>query len=227
MLWLQPYPDTLLDDLPDRMPGPEARYESREAISLAFVTAVQLLPPRQRAALVLRDVLGFSAAEVAATLETTQESVTSALKRARATVDARLDSVGRSDPPPAGSPAEEALVAGLTGALEAGDVDRLVGLLADDVRMSMPPMPFEYYGRGPVAEFFRVVAFRDGRRWRLVATRANGQPAFGVYVQDPRAPIAHANGLLVVTLAGDRVGAITRFDTGVLPALGLPRTLPG
>ena len=93
--------------------------------------------------------------------------------------------------------------------------------------MSMPPMPFEYYGRGPVREFFRAVAFPDGRTWQTVTTRANGQPAFGVYLPDPAAQVAHANGLIVVALAGDCVGSITRFDPSVLPAFGLPRTLPG
>jgi RNA polymerase sigma-70 factor (TIGR02960 family) len=226
VLWLEPYPDVLLGDLADPA-GPEARYDARESISLAFVTAVQLLPPRQRAALILRDVMGFSAAEVAAILESTEESATSALERARATVQHRLDTTGPSaPPPPPGSPEEEALVAGLIAAFEAGDVDRLLGLLADDVRLSMPPMPFEYHGRGPVAEFFRV-AFRPDRAWRLVPTRANGQPAFGVYVQEPQGGVAHADGLFVVTLAGDRVGAITRFDAGLLPLFGLPRTLPG
>jgi len=152
--WLEPFPDVLLEGLADRAPSPEARYETREAISLAFVTALQLLPPRQRAALILRDVLGFRAAEVAGMLESTEESVTSALKRARAAMAGRLDRAGRlpsagpREPPPApGSLAEQQLVARLTQAFEDGAVHDVVALLTEDVLLSMPPLPLEYQGR--------------------------------------------------------------------------------
>jgi RNA polymerase sigma-70 factor (ECF subfamily) len=224
--WLEPYPDVLLEGLADTTPGPEARYEAAEAISLAFVTALQLLPPRQRAVLILRDVLGFRASEAAGILETTEESVTSALKRARATLQRELPGSGQ-DPPPPDSAAERELIARLTRAYDAGDVDAVVALLADDVQLRMPPVPLEYHGRELTARFLTVVAFRQGRTYRLVATRANGQPAFGAYVRDPLTGVAHAAGLLVLTLAGDRISAMTRFDNSVLPRFGLPRTLPG
>ena len=225
-VWLEPYPDLLLEGLADRSPGPEARYEAREAISLAFITALQLLPPRQRAVLVLRDVLGFRASEVARILDTTEESVTSALKRARATLERRSPAGQAAPAPEPDSPAETELVERLTRAYEANDLDGVVALLADDVWLRMPPIPLEYQGRDLAARFFSVVAFRPGRRFRVIATRANHQPALGVYVAEPHERILHANGLIVLTLAGNRIAAMTRFDTNVLPGFGLPRTLP-
>jgi RNA polymerase sigma-70 factor (TIGR02960 family) len=227
VLWLEPCPDVLLEGLADSAPGPEARYEAMEAISLAFVTALQLLPPRQRAVLILRDVLGFRAGEAAQILDSTEESVTSALKRARATAQRRLaPSADREPPPPPDSATEQELVARLTRAYERGDVDGVIALLTEDVWLAMPPVPLEYQGRELAARFLTATAFRSGRISRLVATRANGQPAFGVYIRDPRANVAHANGLLVLTLAGHRICAMTRFDNSVLPRFGLPRTLP-
>jgi RNA polymerase sigma-70 factor (ECF subfamily) len=223
--WLEPFPDALVEGLADHAPGPEARYETREAISLAFVTALQLLPPRQRAVLILRDVLAFRASEVAGLLESTEESVTSALKRARAAMGQRLGRAGQREPAPTpGSPAEQQLVARLTEAFEGGAVHDVVALLTEDVLLSMPPLPLEYQGRELAGRFFSAV-WRD-RRYRLIATRANGQPAFGFYVRDPLSGVAHANGLLVATLAGPEICALTRFDNSVLPAFGLPRTLP-
>ena len=222
-IWLEPYPDLMLEGLPDDAPGPEAAYEASEAISLAFITAVQLLPPRQRAVLVLRDVLGFHAREVAEMLESTEESVTSALKRARATLQ---HEPAREPPPRPGSPAEQELVERLTRAYETGAVADVVTLLTDDVLLAMPPLPLEYQGRDLAARFLTTVAFRDGRRYRMIATRANGQPAFAVYLRDPETGVAHANGLLVFTLAGRRVSAITRFDNSALPSFGMPRVLP-
>jgi len=224
--WLEPYPDALLQELPDDAPGPQARYEAREAISLAFVTALQVLPPRQRAALILRDVLGFSTGEAAQILEASEQSVASAVKRARATLARELPSGQQESPPPPHSAAEQRLVARLTQAWEAADVDGIVALLTEDTWLRMPPVPLEYQGRDLAARFL-TLAFRRPRQYRLVATRANGQPAFGVYVRDPHAPVLHANGLLVLTLAGDRISMITRFDTSVLPCFGLPRSLPG
>jgi RNA polymerase sigma-70 factor (ECF subfamily) len=226
VVWLQPYPDTLLEGVPGRPPGPEARYEASEAISLAFITALQHLPPRQRAVLVLRDVLGFHADEVADTLETTLESVTSALKRARAAVARGL--APRSDRSALAphSPAEAELVARLTHAYETGDVDALVALLTEDVVVAMPPLPFEYQGLELARRFHAAVAFRGGRTYRLVATRANGHPAFGAYARDPAGGPSHAIGLVVVGVADDGICAITRFDTVVLPYFGLPRVLP-
>jgi len=227
VVWLEPYPDVLLDGPADSAFSPEARYEATEAISLAFITALQLLPPRQRAVLILRDVLGFRAAEVAGLLGSSEGSVTSALKRARATLQRELprDNQRQGAPPP-DSPAERELVARLTQAYDAGDVDSIAALLTEDVRLSMPPVALEYQGRELAAQFLAAVSFRQGRRYRLVATRANRQPAFGAYVRDPRAGMSRANGLLVFTLAGNRISGITRFDNSVLPRFGLPRTLP-
>jgi RNA polymerase sigma-70 factor (ECF subfamily) len=220
-LWLEPYPDVLIDDLPEAPSGPEARYETKEAISLAFVTALQLLPARQRAVLILRDVLGFRAAEVAQMLESTVESVTSALKRARATLKTRLP----GDRPAPDLSAEPELVARLAAAFEANDVDGIVALLTDDVRLSMPPLPLEYIGREAATSFYAIVAARPGRR-RVVPTRANGQPALAVYSRDPTGEVFRATSLLVVTLAGDQISAVTRFEPGVLSHFGLPRILP-
>ena len=179
--WLEPFPDVLLEDALGVPLGPEARYEQTESISLAFVTALQLLPPRQLAVLVLRDVLGFHAREVADMLDTTVESVTSALKRARA----GLQRTGDHEPAPAAdSPSEQALVAEFVRAYEAADIDAVVALLTDDVFMSMPPVPFEYEGRDIVARFLANI-IRPDRSFDLVPTRANGQPAFGMYLRAP------------------------------------------
>jgi RNA polymerase sigma-70 factor (ECF subfamily) len=222
-LWLEPYPDVLLGDDLGSPPGPEARYEAKEAISLAFVTALQLLPARQRAVLILRDVLGFRAAEVARMLDSTVESVTSALKRARATLDGRPRP--ESSPPPPDSPVERKLVGRLAAAFEANDVDAIVALLADDVRLAMPPLPLEYIGRDEATRFYSVVATRPGRR-RLVRTRANGQPALAFYSQDVEGGEYVASSLTVVTVAGDRCIALDRFDAGVLRHFGLPHVMP-
>ncbi|WP_020664882.1 RNA polymerase subunit sigma-70 [Amycolatopsis benzoatilytica] len=223
--WLEPFPDVLLDGLADPVPGPEARYESKQAISLAFVTAVQLLPPRQRAVLILRDVLGYRAADVAEFLDATEESVTSALKRARAGIRAQPSGFRATQPPPPDSPGERQLVDGLARAFESGDVEGVVALLTDDVRLTMPPLPAEYLGREAVARLLAAV-FHRITRYRLVATRSNGQPAFGVYVLDHRLVAWRATGLLVLTLAADRIAAVTRFENSHLPRFGLPRTLP-
>jgi RNA polymerase sigma-70 factor (TIGR02960 family) len=243
--WLEPYPDVLLDHLVDQRPGPEARYETSEAISLAFITALQLLPPRQRAALVLRDVLGYHAAEVAQMLDNTQESVNSALKRARATVDNHLadssstgssstggtsGSNGTGNSRPArqqpDTAAEHRLVARFTDALERADLKALIDLLVTDVRLSMPPAMLEYHGIETARRILADVAFRPGRTYRVIATRANAQPAFGLYLADPHAGVYRANCFLVITATGDHITAITSFTTDVMARFGLPRTLP-
>jgi RNA polymerase sigma-70 factor (ECF subfamily) len=225
VVWLEPFPDALLEDALGVPPGPEARYEQTEAISLAFVTALQALPPRQVAVLILRDVLGFHASEVAGMLDSTVESVTSALKRARASLQRRPPAAGGREPAPAsGSLAEEAIVAKFVRAWESADLGALVALLTGDVFISMPPMPFGYEGRDVVARFCAGL-FGAGRRFDLVPTRANGQPAFGAYLRPP-AGIRHGTGLYVLTLTGDRICAMTRFDNSVLPWFGLPRSLP-
>jgi RNA polymerase sigma-70 factor (ECF subfamily) len=237
--WLEPYPDVLLDHLVDQRPGPEARYETTEAISLAFITALQLLPPRQRAALVLRDVLGYHAGEVAPMLGTTPEAVSSALKRARATVDGHLaasSSAGSVGPAGAGGgrPARQPgtaaghrLAARFTDALESADLDALIELLVTDVRLSMPPAMVEYRGIESARRVLAAVTFRPGRSYRVVPTRANGQPAFGLYLADSHASVYRAYCLLVLTTAGDHITAITAFSTSVLTRFGLPRSLPG
>ena len=223
-LWLEPYPDVLIANELAVAPGPEARYEAKEAISLAFVTALQLLPARQRAVVILRDVLGFRAAEVAEMLDSTMESVTSALKRARATLESRPRPEAKAPPQP-DSPAERELVERLAAAFEANDVEGIVALLADDVRLTMPPLPLEYVGLEDARRFYAIVAARPGRR-RLVPTRANGQPSLAFYSRDPSADVFRATSLMVVTLAGPRIAALTRFDASVLRHFGLPRILP-
>jgi RNA polymerase sigma-70 factor (TIGR02960 family) len=226
LLWLEPYPDTLLEGLADRAPGPEARYETMESVSLAFITALQLLPPRQRAALILRDVLGFHASEAARILDTSEESVTSALMRARATLERHQRSAApREAAPPTGSAAEQHLVDQLTRAFETANVDRIVALLAEDVWVTMPPLPLEYQGRELAAQFLRATAFRPGWTARLITTRANGQPAFGFYARDPQTGEFYTVGLLVLTLSGTQISAMTRFDPATLPRFGLPATL--
>lgn len=225
VVWLEPFPDTLLEGAAGAPLGPEARYEQHESVSLAFVTALQVLPPRQVAVLLLRDVLGFPAAEVAGMLDATLDSVNSALKRARAALDRRMPQpAGRPPAPGAGSPEEQALVARFVSAYESADLDALIALLTDDVFMSMPPMPLEYEGRDLVARFCGQV-FRGGRRFDLVPTRANGQPAFGAYLRSADG-VRHGTGLLVISPSGDRIAAMVRFESGVLPRFGLPRSLP-
>jgi RNA polymerase sigma-70 factor, ECF subfamily len=219
--WLEPYPDDLLDGLADAGPGPEARHQAHEAISLAFITAVQLLPPRQRAVLILRDVLGFAASEAAQILGSTEESVTSALKRARATMRNRLPH--EAEPPPVpGSASEKELIDRLTHAYETGDVDGIIALFTDDAWLTMPPAPLEYQGRDLIARFLTAISFRDGRTYRLILTRANGQLAFGACLREARPDAAQANSLLVLTLTGSRIQAMTRFEGKVLPRFGLP-----
>ncbi|HEX8743459.1 MAG TPA: sigma-70 family RNA polymerase sigma factor [Thermoleophilaceae bacterium] len=226
-VWLQPYPEPLLDAVPDGAPGPDARYEVKESLGLAFVTGLQRLPPLQRAVLVLRDVHGFRANEVAEMLETTVASANSALHRARAALAEELAPHARDHAPLPHSPAERELVGRFAEAFESADIDALVELLTDDARFSMPPETFEYTGREAVGRFLSTVP-AGGRldRFRLVPTRANGQPAFAIYVRDAHTPLAHASGIMVLTLAGERVAAMTVFhDTSVFPQFGLPRTL--
>jgi RNA polymerase sigma-70 factor (TIGR02960 family) len=208
VVWLEPFPDVLL-------PGPEASYERSESVALAFVTALQTLPPRQVAVLLLRDVLGFHADEVAGMLDTSVEAIKSALKRARAAIQAPAGA-------PGGSPAEDAIVARFVRAWESADVDALVELLTDDVFMSMPPIPFEYEGRDIVARFCAGI-FAAGRRFRLIPTRANGQPAFGAYLLGPTGT-GHPAGLYVLGLRGNRIAAMSRFETSVFGSFGLPPT---
>ncbi|WP_222849667.1 RNA polymerase subunit sigma-70 [Trebonia kvetii] len=227
-LWLEPYPDALLGELPDAAPGPQARYESRESVSLAFVSALQHLPPRQRAALLLRDVLGFHGTETAAMLDCSLDAANNLLRRARATIACHLPPGGRDHAPLPGSAREQEITGRFADAFERGDVAAIVDLLTDDAWLTMPPLPLEYQGRDTVGHLLSAVSFRNGpQRTRLIPTRANGQPAFGRYSRDPHSPISHAHGLIVLTLAGNRISAITGFhDNSVLARFGLPRTLP-
>jgi RNA polymerase sigma-70 factor (TIGR02960 family) len=224
VMWLEPYPDLLLEGIADAEPGPDARVQAREAISLAFVAALQLLPPRQRAVLVLRDVLDFRAKEVAAMLDASEESISSALKHARANLRSRLPPPAEPSPAP-GSQAERAIIESLVTAYEAGDVPALVSLLTEDVVITAPLAAGAYVGPAAAGRAFEAI-FAQDRSYLLTPTRANGQPAFGVYVHDPATGTFHANGILVVTLVGDRIRAMTRFDNSVIARFGLPRRLP-
>jgi RNA polymerase sigma-70 factor (TIGR02960 family) len=227
-MWIDPYPDALLEGVADAAPGPEARYQTREAVGLAFSVALQHLPPRQRAALVLREVLGFRASEVAEMLETSEASVKGALQRARATLDQRLTADGRERVPLPGSVRERELVGRFAAAVEHGDTAGVISLLTDDAWLTMPPQPYEYQGGEAIASFIaRERGDRRDANLRLVPTRANGQPAFGCYLPDPHAPIARAYGMMVLTLGDDRVSAITWFgERSLFAHFGLPRTLP-
>ena len=223
VLWLEPYSDALLAEVPDPTAGPEARYEQRETISLAFITALQLLPPRQRAALILTDVLDFAAREVADMLDTTEQAIYGAVKRARATLARQLPN---AEPPPLPNSLDEQQVLDrLVRAWEECDTNALVALLTEDAWLRMPPRPGECLGKGTVERWFATVAFRERQRFRLVPTRANGQPAFGVYRFSPLNRVAHRAELAVVTLAGSRVSAITLFESGEMARFGLPRSV--
>ncbi|HEX6445606.1 MAG TPA: sigma-70 family RNA polymerase sigma factor [Streptosporangiales bacterium] len=225
-VWLQPYPDVLLDDIPDHAPGPESRYEAREATELAFIAALQHLPPRQRAVLVLRDVLGYRTAEVAAMLDVSEVSVKSGLQRARATLRTHLPDDASRAPAP-NSARERELAGRFAEAMARADIAGLVDLLTADAWLRMPPEPHEYQGHAAIAAFLDGGAMGRGTPLHVVPTRANTQPAFGCYLPTPPARIARAYGLLVLTLDGDGISALTWFaDTSVFPHFGLPRTFP-
>ena len=183
-VWVEPYPDVLLEGIADRSPGPAARYEARESIELAFIAALQRLPPRQRAVLVLRDVLGFRTAEVAEMLDTGEASVKGALQRARAALRARLPATDRERAARPNSAGERELVGRFADAVESGDVDEVVALLTDDALLTMPPQPLEYQGHEAIAAFLRHRAELRGAALRVVPTRANTQPAFACYLPD-------------------------------------------
>ena len=225
-VWVEPYPDVLLDGVPDIAPGPEARYDTKESIELAFVTALQHLPARQRAVLVLRDVLGYRAAEAADMLGTTEASVKGALQRARAALQARLPA-GRDRAPLPDSPRERQLAGRFAAAVEDGDIDAVLTLLTSDAWLTMPPEPYEYQGPAAIAAFLRHRAALRGAPLRLVPTRANTQPAFGCYLPCAQTPIARPYGMIVLTLRDDQISAITWFsDSSAFPHFGLPRALP-
>lgn len=224
-VWLEPYADALLEDIRDEAPGPEARYEAREAIALAFTVGLQHLPPQQRAVLVLRDVLGFRAAEVAEMLDMTEPSVNSLLRRTRAAFESRLPAAGRERAPLPDSNTEREIVRRFADALQTGDIDDVVALLTNDAWLTMPPEPYEYQGPRAIRAFLRDRTLARGTPL-LVPTRANAQPAFGVYFPSPQTEIARPYALLVLTLEGPRISALTWFGgNSVFPHFGLPRTL--
>jgi RNA polymerase sigma-70 factor (ECF subfamily) len=213
-IWLEPYPDALLAGVPAAAPGPDARYEATESVGLAFIAVLQHLPPRQRVVIVLRDVLGFTRAEVATMLGTSEAAVKAALQRARATLGASRASA-RAAPR---SARELAVVGRFARALENGDIDALVSLLTEDAWLTMPPEPYEYQGRAAIAGFLRFRAPLLGGHLRLMATRANGQPAFGCYL-----PEAGGYGVIVLAVEDGSVSAMTWFgDRGLFRHFGLP-----
>jgi RNA polymerase sigma-70 factor (ECF subfamily) len=221
-LWLEPYPDLLLEGVADQAPGPEARYEMREAIELAFIVGLQHLPAPQRAVLVLRDVLGYRAAEAAAMLEITDAAVNNLLRRAREAFETRLPSSGRERASVPDSLIERAVIGRFAEAVERGDTDSMVELLTEDAWVTMPPLPHAYHGRAAIYELMSGSEQRRGAPLRLLATRANGQPAFACYLQGP----ASAFSMFVLTLEGEGISAITWFsDPAVFPRFGLPAVL--
>ena len=226
-LWLEPYPDALLEGVADEAPGPEVRYETREAVALAFIAGLQHLPPQQRAVLLLRDVLGYRAAEAADLLGTTEAAVNNLLRRAREAFESRLPASGRERAPLPDSKLERELVGRFADSVENGDVDGMVALLTDEAWLTMPPLPHAYRGPDAIGAFLRGAEERRGTPLRLVPTRANGQPAFGCYATVPGTDLARGYALFVLTLGGGQISAITWFSDGsVFTRFGLPRTLP-
>jgi RNA polymerase sigma-70 factor (ECF subfamily) len=214
-VWIDPYP------------SPEARYEQRESVELAFIAALQHLPAQQRAVLILRDVLGFSGAEVADALETSPEAVYSALQRAHKTVEQRLPE--RTQQATLRSLGEDGLrvvVQGYVDAWERGDVDALAARLAEDAVFAMPPEPTWFHGQDAIAAFLRATPMREGYRWRLIPTSANGQPAFAHYLWIEERNAFVPEGIAVLTLDGDKITDLTVFrDTALFESFGLPDQL--
>lgn len=226
--WLQPYPDTALEQVAETTPGPAARYHSKEAVELAFIAGLQHLPPRQAATLVLRDVLGYSTTEVADMLETSPTAVKGALQRARAQLHQHRHTIDPERTALPDSPRERDLTQRFATAFTDGDVDGLITLLTDDAWLAMPPAPHEYHGRAAIAAFLTTfTSWLGRRRLRLLPTRANTQPAFGCYLTEPDEPTAYPAGILVLTLRDDRIRAFTWFlDDDLRPgAFGLPETV--
>jgi RNA polymerase sigma-70 factor (ECF subfamily) len=220
--WLQPYPDALLDELPADDADPAAIAERRESVALAFVAALQLLPATQRAVLILREVLGWPAREVAELLDTTVAGVNSALQRARATVAAATPADAAARGPLDGR--QRRVLDAFLDAWHAGDVARLAGLLREDVTFTMPPEALRFAGRAAVARFFATVP-AGGRldRIRLVVTRANGHPALAAYLPDASTDDCRGYGIMVLTTDGDHVTSITGFPgPDLFPVFGLP-----
>ena len=223
--WLEPYPDAELPDLADSEPGPEARYETREAVQLAFVAAIQDLPPRQRAALLLSDVLGWSAVETARLLGGSTASINSALQRARATLAARYPQgrpAGRSQP----NPEEGLLLERYMQAWQAANLDGLIELLREDATYSMPPWREWYQGREAIRGFFETI-WTNFAGFRAVAIGANAQPAVGLYAHTHQDPVWRAHSLHVIEPAEGGIASLTVYVKPLGPSLfaafGLPR----
>ena len=224
-LGLEPFPDAQLEGVRDISLGPEARYEVTESIALAFVTALQHLPPRPRCVFVLRDVLGFPTGEVAAILDSTETSVKAALQRGRSMLRERLGDTPPNDASLPPSRREREIVSRFAIAVEAGDIEGVVALLTDDAWLTMPPEPFEYQGHVAIARFLDDRARRRGADLVLVPTGANGQPAFGCFVPDPDTSVVRPWGLMVLTLRGDAISAITWFGPATMAPFELPGTV--
>jgi len=226
-VWLEPYPDERLGP-GSGLASPEARYEQREGVELAFIAALQHLPARQRAVLILRDVLGFSARETAAALETTPVSVDSALQRAHKTVDQRLPE--QSQQATLRSLSDDALrqvAQRYVAAWERNDVGAVVAMLAEDAKLAMPPLPAWYLGRERVGIFLGAGPMSGATRWRLIPARANAQLAFGLYAWDDRTQTFLPRAVDVLTLRAGQIQEITAFLTpAAFPGFGLPASLP-
>jgi len=230
--WLEPFPDEWLGD--KTALNPEARYTNSESISLAFLTALQTLPPRQRAVLILRDVLEFSALETADVLELTVPSVNSALHRARTTLSQRYHR-GKLEDSTMSSTDERTqwLLEHFVQAWESADVEGLVALLKADAAFAMPPSPSWYQGHQAIGIFAATTVFGDGgmfpgkaiNRWRLLPTRANGSPAFAIYQRHEKDEY-HAFGLIALILDGNKLSQIISFiDPSLPPLFGFPTTI--
>ena len=223
--WLQPYPDRLLDEVAPSDAQPDAVVVARETIELTFLAVIQLLPPRQRAVLLLRDVLGWSAAETASLLDTSVAAANSALQRARATLRERLP--GRPSEWSGGEPSEQerALLAGFIDAHERADAAAAVALVREDIRITMPPHPWCYDGLATIAPLLGPGLSEPGD-WRLVPTRANRLPTAASYLRARGDTEFRAFKLDVLRIEGGAIAEITTFDTRLFPAFGLPPTLP-
>jgi RNA polymerase sigma-70 factor (ECF subfamily) len=222
-VWIEPYPDERLG-LAEALAGPEARYEQRESVELAFIAALQLLPARQRAVLILRDVLGFTGEEVAEALETTPDAVYSALQRAHKSVDARLPERSQQATLRAlGDDGLREVVEAFVAAWERSDVDAVAAMLAQEAIIAMPPMPTWYQGRDAVAGFLRRSPLRPGARWRVVPARASGQLAFGFYRWSDEQGAFAAHDIIVLALDGARISELVAFlEPGAFRHFGLP-----
>jgi RNA polymerase sigma-70 factor, ECF subfamily len=214
-VWVEPYP------------GPDTRYEQRESVELAFIAALQHLPAQQRAVLILRDVLGFSGAEVAETLDTNPDAVYSALQRAHKTVEARLpERTQQATLRALGDDGVRELVESYVDAWERADVDAIAAMLAEDAAFTMPPQALWFRGRDTIAAFLRLRPLYGGYHWRVIPTSANGQPAFGQYIWDEEQGAFVPEGIAVLTLDGDKIAELTVFRQPVLfEGFGLPDRL--